>query len=664
VLRRCDRVGASATGGTDVAIELVLYQGIKPKRTNDPPFALMTDPSTVDISRAPTRLRARIVRCSVIALLGAGNLPVLFAQSGGPAVAHTDRLNLGFEAVSAANPGAPAGWYVGGQGYQVVLDTAAPFAGARSLRIRPRDVPEGRAFGVATSSVSARPAAGKTVRLRGYIRTEGIAQGYAGLWLRTDAADGRRLALENMGTRGVTGTTPWVAYEITVPVDTAAVTIVFGVLHPGDGTAWFDSLAIDVDGRPLGDDASPAWAPTAAQQTWVRRNAIPLAGVDAAVPMADLQPLHAILGDARVVALGEGTHGTSEFFRMKHRLTEFLAGEGFTVFAIEANMPEARRLNDYVLTGRGDPAALLAGMYFWTWNTREVFALIEWMRVYNASGSGRMEFWGFDLQTPDVAMDSVRTFVVRTDPGFAAALDTAYGAVRRAAAEVRAGRFSATAPALWRDGAARVLSHLEAQQRVYAAALGDTTQVAWAVQYARIVLQGAGAAARGMPGAAPRDSSMAANVRWMLAHQPAGTKAVLWAHNGHVQRAEGSMGGYLDAAYGPAMRVVGFALGEGDYTGVGGRGLTSYPAEAPPPGSVESVLRAAGMPRLALDLRAAARSPDGGWLAEPHDFRSIGAGALDRAFFPTPVAKRFDVLVYVDRTTPTRLMPTAGGRRQ
>ncbi len=58
---------------------------------------------------------------------------------------------------------------------------------------------------------------------------------------------------------------------------------------------------------------------------------------------------------------------------MKHRLLEYLAAnQGLTVFSIEANLPEAYRLNDYVLNGNGDPRALLRGMYFWTWNTQEV----------------------------------------------------------------------------------------------------------------------------------------------------------------------------------------------------------------------------------------------------------------------------------------------------
>jgi erythromycin esterase len=89
---------------------------------------------------------------------------------------------------------------------------------------------------------------------------------------------------------------------------------------------------------------------------WIRKNAIPLRTVEAGNGFNDMQPLKKVVGDARIVALGEATHGTREFFQLKHRMIEFLASQmGFTIFSIEANMPEAYRLNDFVLNGNGDP---------------------------------------------------------------------------------------------------------------------------------------------------------------------------------------------------------------------------------------------------------------------------------------------------------------------
>ena len=131
---------------------------------------------------------------------------------------------------------------------------------------------------------------------------------------------------------------------------------------------------------------------------WIRDRAIPLTTVQAGSGFADLQPLKNLVGDSRIVSLGEATHGTREFFQIKHRILEFLATEMcFNLFAIEANMPEAYRVNDYVLTGAGDPKQLLAGLKEWPWNTEEVLDMIRWMR------EGFWAAWRFIVHSGDSA---------------------------------------------------------------------------------------------------------------------------------------------------------------------------------------------------------------------------------------------------------------------
>jgi erythromycin esterase len=116
---------------------------------------------------------------------------------------------------------------------------------------------------------------------------------------------------------------------------------------------------------------APTQPPAAVE--WVKRNGFEFADVDRWDGFADLQPLKRMIENARIVALGEGTHGTHEFFALKRRLTEFLATDmGFTIFAMEANMPEAKLIGDYVRTGKGDPVALMRGLRFWTANTAEL----------------------------------------------------------------------------------------------------------------------------------------------------------------------------------------------------------------------------------------------------------------------------------------------------
>ncbi|MGH7731279.1 MAG: erythromycin esterase family protein [Candidatus Eiseniibacteriota bacterium] len=178
---------------------------------------------------------------------------------------------------------------------------------------------------------------------------------------------------------------------------------------------------------------------------WLRKSARPFATCEPGGTDRDLASLRAIVGDARIVALGDVSGGTHEFLQMKRRIVEYLATHmGFTLFAIEANMPEAYRVNEYVLTGRGDSKAQIAGTRGWR-NAREFLDFIEWMREFNRSGRGRTQFLGFDMRTPtDSAAAVVTRFVARAEPAY---LDSVTRAYRLVATAPRPGTRSGGAPA-------------------------------------------------------------------------------------------------------------------------------------------------------------------------------------------------------------------------
>lgn len=146
------------------------------------------------------------------------------------------------------------------------------------------------------------------------------------------------------------------------------------------------------------------------QVEWLRGHIVPLSTWDPAVEFAPdgsdgMKALAEMIGDARVVGLGESTHGTREIFKMKHRIVKYLReNEGFDIFSIEANMPESYAVNPYVMGGEGDASALVKGMYFWTWSTHEVLDMVEWMREHNMRGGDKISFTGFDMQFPKVSI--------------------------------------------------------------------------------------------------------------------------------------------------------------------------------------------------------------------------------------------------------------------
>lgn len=180
--------------------------------------------------------------------------------------------------------------------------------------------------------------------------------------------------------------------------------------------------------------AVAAFAAVPAERTaWLDEHVVPLATCEAGHGFDDMAALSELVGCAQIVGLGEATHGTREHFQMKHRLVEYLVQEhGFSIFAIEASTPEAHRLDAYVMGGDGDARELIAGMYFWTWDTEEVLALVEWMRAHNESHENKIHFTGFDMQTPDVAAEQVVDFVLTLEPGRGQELGQEYQSIIKA----------------------------------------------------------------------------------------------------------------------------------------------------------------------------------------------------------------------------------------
>ncbi len=344
-------------------------------------------------------------------------------------------------------------------------------------------------------------------------------------------------------------------------------------------------------------------------------------------------------------------------------MLEFLASEvGVTIFAIEANMPEAYRVNDYVLTGKGDPRELLKGMYFWTWNTQEVLDMILWMRAYNASGRGPLQFTGFDLQYAPVAMDNVRAFVTKADASYLSQLNTIYTQVT--AAQNVDGTTSTTAMATVLSAVAaahQVVQYLDAHRGQYSANF-SAADIEWIVQNARVVEQ----ATFGRTGDPYfRDRAMAENAEWIFRQAPPGSKMMLWAHDGHIQKQAGFMGSYVNDVHGSDYVAIAQLFYEGQYNARVDNGQSLVPpvmlntADPSEPGSVEYAFHASGAPRLMLDLRKASPAkPESAWLLGGLQFRSIGAFSKANSFTVSwSFAHDYDAVIFFDRVRGSELLP-------
>jgi erythromycin esterase len=421
--------------------------------------------------------------------------------------------------------------------------------------------------------------------------------------------------------------------------------------------------------RSLGETVPPSAVRQIADQ--LATQAVPLATVEPGAPSADLAAFGQAVGPARIVSLGEASHGTREIFQMKHRLLEYLVKEkGFTVFAIEANWPESQAADRYIKTGEGDPRAALRAMRFWTWQTEEVLAMLEWMRAFNQAPGNHptLSFTSFDMQFWPGAVERVVAFIKQHGtPQDAAAVAVAYQWL--AGLSDRTPQDPAFVNAA--EQAERVTALFTARREALVRSAGAAA-TRDALRMTRIVVQ---ALRNRTPGidSAYRDERMADNVAWLAREVYPGQKIVLWAHNGHVAKVDDpenqwrSMGSRLRETFGREMYVLGFAIHTGTVRAFGSgpsSGMGTYEMPPAPAGSGTAVLSAAGRPLFFLNFAPlrqppATLSPLGEFLEGRFEFRDIGAmwatenaaEANLRRFAP---GKFFDGLIYLEKTQAAR----------
>src|SRR5262245_5295397 len=409
-------------------------------------------------------------------------------------------------------------------------------------------------------------------------------------------------------------------------------------------------------------------ATTDAVRNWLATNAIRLETVEAGHGFSDLQPLKQIIGNARIVSLGEATHGTREFFQMKHRMLEFLVTEmGFNLFGIEATMPESFDINEYVLTGKGDPAKALAGIYFWTWDTQEVLDMIKWMRAYNADPKHRIKvkFYGVDIQSPSRAAKVMLSYLRKVDPQQAPIAEKALNVLANPYTAAQFFVMSKEIKTAAAEATKAALASFDAHKAEY---IRRSSAGEWelARQHAQVLAQGIEVYSGDLAaGSAVRDRAMAENVRWILNHEGTDAKIVLWAHNYHVSAANPekpvAMGEHLRATFGQQMVVFGFAFNQGGFQAIempfpSARGLRSFVVGPAGEESFDAMLASAGLRIAAIDLRKTANAGEvGTWLGDPRATRSFGAAYNEQSgtgFFSNEVMRKlYDALFFVETTT-------------
>ena len=420
----------------------------------------------------------------------------------------------------------------------------------------------------------------------------------------------------------------------------------------------------------------PASAEAAAVAA-LRRAARPVTGAP-----GDYDALLELVGDARIVLLGEASHGTHEFYRERARITQRLVRElGFSAIAIEGDWPDAYRVHRYVrgVPGDGDAEEALRGFRrfpAWMWRNADMLELVGWLReLGERRRSGRVGFYGLDLYSLGASMEAVIRYLDTEDPAAAARARRRYECLQPYAPD-GAAYGEAVLLGVGERCRRRVLEQLVELRRRAAEYLSRDGELAedeqfFAEQNAAVVLH-AEEYYRAMFGDRAgswnlRDRHMADTADELLAHldRRGGTaRLVVWAHNSHLgdaratdmaARGELNLGQLLRERHGREVVSVGFTTYDGTVTAAddwGGpaRRMAVRPAQ---PGTVEALLHATGIPAFLLCPIAGGEAAAA--LAEPRLERAIGVIYRPQTerqshLFGASVTRQFDALVHLDRT--------------
>lgn len=385
---------------------------------------------------------------------------------------------------------------------------------------------------------------------------------------------------------------------------------------------------------------------------------------------------------ARIILLGEASHGTQDFYHLRASITKFLIEHhGLTAIAVEADWPDAYRVNRFV-RGEGpdqDANTALAGFERfpgWMWRNTEVLSFVRWLREWNdAHPRNKVGFYGLDLYSLTSSIHAVISYLERVDPGAAQRARDRYACFDHYAGDTHAYGYAVSAGITepCEQDVVKQLADLSAKAAAYRS-IGDgqgDEQFFSAEQNARLAVNAEEyyrAMFRGRHSSWNiRDTHMADTLDALLEHlgRQSGVKArvAVWAHNSHLgdaratemsERGELNLGQLLRQRHGEDAQSIGFTTFDGTVTAASNWDAEAIRKVVRPAlsGSIESLLHDVGIPQFVLHLHDERLAG----FATPLLERAIGVIYRPQTerqshYFHARIAEQFDAVIHVDRST-------------
>ena len=584
-------------------------------------------------------------------------------------------LNFGFEKQSVESVERPWGWNKAIWGATTfTMDSTIVKQGKYSLHSQCFEEESPCAKQIFAHNIEVFDLKGKQISISGYVKGKGLMEPISCSINYTvhDEINNTYIQKELVSEKYL-GTFEWKKIVLNLEIPKSTTQLGLNIIHEGKGEAWFDDFKLKLEGKEI-KEIRVAEEFQKHQMDWLVKNSIPFHSPlpfynENELKKDDFTFFKEAIGNSKIVALGESTHGTSEFFTLKHKILQYaVVALGFRVFALEDHFIAGEEINKFIKTGEGTLKSATKNL-FDTWNRKEIMNMILWMKKYNTNHPHDMiSFIGVDIQEVTRPIDSLIVFLKKHDsklykkhvPSLNHLKEKGQYAFMESDSLVKLD---------WIKTSEKIFNELSAKKEkwiIEAKTKADKIKIEYGVQYANLIQQYFREVLNNGVDLY-RDEAMAENISWYFEKVYPKTKMIVWAHDSHVSRGDDhdvftnynrgiSMGSFLSKKYKSAYKSFGLLTYKGNYLAFktyAYKEQTSVPLFTSPIGSFEEALHQVSVKKkldnLFLNLP---KSID--WLNKPLPLRfanhvSIDYGYWERLVIPS----QFDGVFFIDNTNPS-----------
>lgn len=395
------------------------------------------------------------------------------------------------------------------------------------------------------------------------------------------------------------------------------------------------------------------------------------------------------IGDAQIVLLGEASHGTSEFYRMRTKISQALIKhKGFNFIAAEADWPDASLVNRYIYHEKEKSLAMTESAFtrfpVWMWRNEEFLEFVEWLRAYNQSQDcqKQIEFFGLDIYSLYRSMAIVIEQLDTVDPELGRMARRHYGCL--APWEEELSHYGAAFLSKHHKGCEKevlmVLNEIFTKQmrdhtftpRGFLNAIQNARLVANAERYYRTMYSSMYSSWN------LRDEHMFETLQLLLGFKGKDAKCIVWAHNSHIGNAaatdmktkgEFNIGQLCRGKFGEDIYSIGFGTHEGSVAAASEWNGPMQIKQVRPSieGSYENIFHTTHIPAFLLPLRQQHQQKVRELLEAPHFERAIGViyrpeNEFWSHYFSASLPNQFDEYIWFDKTR--AIMPLVPQRKE